>query len=105
MLPFLDAATVAKCYAHRPGCRFVAWQEVGIAVFVMEVRVVLLKTQPVPPVDEGPGPTSGHAATAVDRCAATGWDAGGWTLVSAFNSEKVFGASHCQAKRRSRAIV
>jgi hypothetical protein len=44
--------SVARRYAHRPGCRFVGFQEVAIAVFLMDVRVVLLKPRPVPPIDE-----------------------------------------------------
>jgi hypothetical protein len=48
----ISPANVARRYAHRPGCRFVGFQEVAIAVFLMDVRVVLLTPRPIPPIDE-----------------------------------------------------
>jgi hypothetical protein len=48
----ISSENVARRYSHRPGCRFVGFQEVAIAVFLMDVRVVLLKPRPIPPIDE-----------------------------------------------------
>lgn len=48
----ISPENVARRYSHRPGCRFVGFQEVAIAVFLMDVRVVLLKPRPIPPIDE-----------------------------------------------------
>lgn len=42
----------ARRYANRPGYRFVAAREVGIAVFVMDLRVIVVEPKDLPPVDE-----------------------------------------------------
>lgn len=52
MTALMDADNVARRYAFRPGCRFVGFQEVGIAVFLMDLRVVVMEAREVPPVDE-----------------------------------------------------
>jgi hypothetical protein len=52
MSDFASVESVARRYAHRPGCRFVSAQEVGIAVFVMDLRVILIEPREVPPIDE-----------------------------------------------------
>ena len=52
MNDFITAESVAQRYAHRPGCRFVSAQEVGIAVYVMDLRVILIEPREIPPIDE-----------------------------------------------------
>jgi hypothetical protein len=52
MNDFASVESVARRYANRPGCRFVSAQEVGIAVFVMDLRVILIEAREVPPIDE-----------------------------------------------------
>ena len=52
----------------------------------------------------GPDPKTSHAAIVVGCCPVACWDCGGWTSVFSFNSARVSGASHRQARRRSRAI-
>jgi PLD-like domain len=52
MNDFTTVESVARRYAHRPGCRFVSAQEVGIAVFVLDLRVILIEPREVPPIDE-----------------------------------------------------
>jgi hypothetical protein len=49
---FLSLESVARRFAYRPGCRFVGAQEVGIAVFVLDLRVVVVESKDVPPIDE-----------------------------------------------------
>ena len=44
--------SVARRYANRPGCRFVGAREVGITVFLMDLRAVIVEPKDVPPVDE-----------------------------------------------------
>jgi PLD-like domain len=44
--------SVSRRYAYRPGCRFVGAQEVGIAVFLMDLRVIVLDPKEIPPIDE-----------------------------------------------------
>lgn len=48
----LQADAVARRYANRPGCRFVSFRGVGLAVFSMNVRVLSLEPRTVPPLDE-----------------------------------------------------
>jgi DNA-binding MarR family transcriptional regulator len=47
-----DAVAIAGRYAEREGCRFIGYQSVGIAVFSMNVRVLVLEQRPVPPMAE-----------------------------------------------------
>lgn len=47
-----EVEKVAKRFSHRPGCRFVGAQEVGIAVYVMDLRVIVLEPREIPPIDE-----------------------------------------------------
>ena len=49
---FTSVANVARRYSHRPGCRFLGAEAVGIAVFVMDLRVIVIESREVPPVDE-----------------------------------------------------
>jgi hypothetical protein len=49
---FTSVASVARKYSQRPGCRFLGAEEVGIAVFVMDLRVIVIESRQVPPVDE-----------------------------------------------------
>jgi len=48
----ISPENIARRYSHRSGCRFVGFQEVAITIFVMNVRVVLLKPRQIPPIDE-----------------------------------------------------
>lgn len=48
----IDAETIARRYAVRPGCRFVGCQAIGIAVFSMNIRALALEPRQVPPIDE-----------------------------------------------------
>jgi hypothetical protein len=52
MSEFASVDAVARRYACRPGCRSVSAQEVGIAVFVMDLRVILVEPKEIPPIDE-----------------------------------------------------
>lgn len=52
MTEFASVEAVARRYAHRAGCRFVGAQEVGVAVYVMDLRVILIEPREIPPVDE-----------------------------------------------------
>jgi hypothetical protein len=49
---FATVEAIARRYAHRPGCRFVGAQEVGIAVYLMDLRVIIIEPRDIPPVDE-----------------------------------------------------
>lgn len=48
----IDAEAVARRYANREGCRFVAYAAVGIAVFDMNIRALVLESHELPPLDE-----------------------------------------------------
>lgn len=50
--PYTDVESVAKRYAHRPGCRFLGAEEVGIAVFLMDLRIIVVESREIPPIDE-----------------------------------------------------
>ena len=50
--PYTSVDSVAKRYAHRPGCRFVGAEEVGIAVFLMDLRIIVVKSREIPAIDE-----------------------------------------------------
>jgi hypothetical protein len=52
MSEFATAEAIARRYAHRPGCRFVGAQEVGIAVYLMDLRIIIVEPRDIPPVDE-----------------------------------------------------
>ncbi len=52
MNDFSSFESVGRRYARRPGCKFVSAKEVGIAVFVMDLRVILIEPREVPPIDE-----------------------------------------------------
>ena len=49
---YTSVANVARKHSHRPGCRFLGAEEVGITVFVMDLRVIVIESREVPPVDE-----------------------------------------------------
>jgi hypothetical protein len=49
---FTSVASVARKYSHRPGCRFLGAEEVGIATFVMDLRVIVIESREFPPIDE-----------------------------------------------------
>ena len=49
---FTSVESVARKYSHRSGCRFLGAEDVGIAVFVMDLRVIVIESREVPPVDE-----------------------------------------------------
>jgi hypothetical protein len=49
---FTSVASVAQKYSHRPGCRFLGAEEIGIAVFVMDLRVIVIESREVPPIEE-----------------------------------------------------
>ncbi len=49
---FMRLESVARRFAYRPGCRFVGAQEVGIAVFVVDLRVIVVESKEIPPIDE-----------------------------------------------------
>jgi hypothetical protein len=48
----VDAAAIASRYAAREGCRFINFQQVGIEVFSMNIRVLVLEQRNVPPIAE-----------------------------------------------------
>lgn len=48
----LSAAAVAQRYANRPGCRFIGYREVAIAMFSMDIRAVVVEPREIPTVDE-----------------------------------------------------
>src|SRR5437867_2047205 len=48
----IDAETIARRYAVRPGCRLVGCQAIGIAVFSMNIRALALEPRQIPPIDE-----------------------------------------------------
>jgi len=48
----IDAEAIARRYAVRPGCRFVGFKAVGISVFVLKVRALVLEPREVPPIEE-----------------------------------------------------
>jgi hypothetical protein len=48
----IDAEAIGRRYAVRPGCRFVGYKAVGIAVFSMNIRALALEPRQVPPIDE-----------------------------------------------------
>ena len=52
MNTFMGLESVARRFAYRPGCRFVGAQEVGIAVFVLDLRVIVVESKDIPPIDE-----------------------------------------------------
>ena len=47
-----DAEAIAARYASRPGCRFIGYQAVGICVFALKLRVLVLESREVPPIEE-----------------------------------------------------
>jgi hypothetical protein len=48
----IDPDAIARRYAVRPGCRFVGYKAVGLAVFSMNVRALSLEPREIPPIDE-----------------------------------------------------
>lgn len=48
----LTADQIAKRYANRPGCRLLGYHQVGISVFSMGVRVIVVEDSVLPPIDE-----------------------------------------------------
>jgi PLD-like domain len=48
----LHAEAVAQRYAMRPGCRFLGFREVGLAVFAMNLRVLIVEPRQMSPIDE-----------------------------------------------------
>ncbi|MFL6544494.1 MAG: hypothetical protein ACJ8LM_04830 [Candidatus Udaeobacter sp.] len=48
----VDVVAIAGRYALREGCRFINYQAVGIEVFAMNVRALVLEQRPVPPIAE-----------------------------------------------------
>ncbi len=48
----LDAEAVAGRYANRPGYRFLAYREVGISVFAMNLNVLAIESRDIPPIEE-----------------------------------------------------
>lgn len=48
----IPAAVIAQRYSERPGCRFVGCREVGIPVFLMDLRACVVETRELPTVDE-----------------------------------------------------
>lgn len=47
-----DAEAIAMRYANRPGCRFVGYKAVGICVFALKLRAIVLEAREVPPIEE-----------------------------------------------------
>ena len=48
----LTPEQVAKRYANRPGCRLLGYEQVGLAVFSMNLRVIVVEDCALPPIDE-----------------------------------------------------
>ncbi len=48
----LTPEQVAKRYANRPGCRLLGYEPVGLAVFSMSLRVIVVEDCALPPIDE-----------------------------------------------------
>lgn len=48
----LTPEQVAKRYANRPGCRLLGYEQVGISVFAMNLRVIVVEDCALPPIDE-----------------------------------------------------
>lgn len=48
----IDAEAIARRFASRPGCRFLGFKAVGLSVFVLKVRAVVLEPRHVPPIEE-----------------------------------------------------
>ncbi len=49
---FSSVENVARRYAHRPGCRFLGAEEVGITVYLMDLRIIVIDARELPPIDE-----------------------------------------------------
>ncbi len=47
-----DAEAIAMRYANRPGCRFVGFKAVGICVFALKLRTIVLESSDIPPIEE-----------------------------------------------------
>jgi hypothetical protein len=53
MIDLTTAESVARRYASsRPGCNFIGAQEVGIAIFVLDLQVVVVEAKDLSPIDE-----------------------------------------------------
>tara|TARA_R110002072_G_scaffold303078_1_gene492924 strand:- start:2045 stop:4420 length:2376 start_codon:yes stop_codon:yes gene_type:complete len=48
----LTPEQVAKRYANRPGCRLLGYEQVGLAVFSVNLRVIVVEDCALPPIDE-----------------------------------------------------
>lgn len=48
----IDAEAIARRFANRPGCRFVGFKAVGISVFILKLRTIVLEPRQVPPIEE-----------------------------------------------------
>lgn len=48
----INAEAIARRYATRPGCRFIGYTPIGIAVFSMNLRALVLEPRIVPPIEE-----------------------------------------------------
>src|SRR5947199_9774405 len=48
----IDAEAIGRRYGVRPGCRFVGYKAVGIAVFSMSIRALAVEPRQIPPIDE-----------------------------------------------------
>jgi len=47
-----NAEAIAMRYANRPGCRFVGYKAIGICVFALKLRAIVLEAREVPPIEE-----------------------------------------------------
>lgn len=47
-----QAEAIGIRYASRPGCTFLGFREVGLAVFAMDVRVLAVEAREIPPIEE-----------------------------------------------------
>lgn len=48
----IDVEAIAKRHAVRPGCRFIGFKAVGISVFVLKVRALVIEPRELPPIEE-----------------------------------------------------
>ena len=47
-----DAESIAMRYANRPGCRFLGFKAIGICVFALRLRAIVLEAREIPPIEE-----------------------------------------------------
>jgi len=51
-IPTIPAQVIAQRFADRPGCRYIGYREVGIPVFLLDLRAVVVENRRLSTVDE-----------------------------------------------------